>query len=66
MTKFEENNPEQLREFIKQLRVLVDEFHPNIYTIDKVFLGLEIIENSILDEINKQSEFFSYIRVLDN
>ena len=66
MTKFEENNPEQLREFIKQLRVLVDEFHPNIYTIDKVFLGLEIIENSILDEINKQSEFFSYINVLDN
>ena len=53
MTKFEENNPERLREFIKQLRVLVDEFHPNIYTIDKVFLGLEIIENGILDEINK-------------
>ena len=66
MTKFEENNPERLREFIKQLRVLVDEFHPNIYTIDKVFLGLEIIENSILDEINKQSRFSSYINVLDN
>jgi len=53
MTKFEENNPERLKEFIKQLRILVDEFHPNIYNIDKVFLGLEIIENSISDEINK-------------
>ncbi len=53
MTKFEENNPEKLKEFIKQLRILVDEFHPNIYNIDKVFLGLEIIENSISDEINK-------------
>jgi Holliday junction resolvasome RuvABC endonuclease subunit len=53
MTKFEENNPERLKEFIKQLRILVDEFHPNIYTIDKVFLGLEIIENSISDKLNK-------------
>ena len=53
MTKFEENNPEQLKEFIKQLRILVDEFHPNIYTIDKVFKGIEIIEIAILDELNK-------------
>ncbi len=66
MTKFEENNPEQLKEFIKQLRILVDEFHPNIYTIDKVFKGLEIIEIAILDELNKQSQFKLYINVLDN
>jgi Holliday junction resolvasome RuvABC endonuclease subunit len=50
MTKFEEN---RLREFIKELRVLVDEFHPHIYTINKVFKGLEMIEIGISDEIEK-------------
>ena len=66
MTKFEENNPEQLKEFIKQLRILVDEFHPNIYTINKVFRGIEIIEIAILDELNKQSELVMYINGIDN
>lgn len=53
ITEFEENNPERLREFIKGLRVLVDEFHPHIYTIDKVFRGLEMIETGISDELKK-------------
>jgi hypothetical protein len=53
MTKFEENNPERLREFLRQLVDLVDEFHPNVYTIDKVFNGLELIEIGISEELNK-------------
>ena len=53
MSEFEENNPEQLREFLKQLRKLVDEFHPNIYLLDKVFVGLDKIEIAISDELNK-------------
>ena len=53
MTKFEENNPERLREFLRQLVDLVDEFHPNIYTIDKVFDGLDLIEKGISEELNK-------------
>ena len=53
MSEFEENNPEQLREFLKQLRKLVDEFHPNIYLLDKVFVGLGKIEVAISDELNK-------------
>jgi hypothetical protein len=53
MTKFKENNPERLREFLRQLVDLVDEFHPNIYTIDKVFDGLDLIEKGISEELNK-------------
>jgi hypothetical protein len=53
ITEFEENNPERLREFIKGLRVLVDEFHPHIYTIDGVFRGLEMIEMGISDELKR-------------
>jgi hypothetical protein len=56
MTKFEENNPEQLRAFLKQLNELVDEFHPNIYTLNGVFKGIQTIEIAILDELNKDKE----------
>ena len=56
MTKFEENNPEQLKEFLKQLNELVDEFHPNIYTLNGVFKGIQTIEIAILDELNKDKE----------
>ena len=56
MTKFEENNPEQLKEFLKQLNYLVDEFHPNIYLIDEVSEGLEKIDKAIKKEINKDKE----------
>ena len=56
MTKFEENNPEQLKEFIKQFRMLMDEFHPNTYLIDDVWAAAHTIETAIkeqLDKINK-------------
>ena len=53
MNQFEENNPERLQEFLRQLNNLVDDFHPNIYTIDKVFNGLEIIEIGIKEQLNK-------------
>lgn len=53
MNQFEENNPERLSEFLRQLNDLVDEFHPNIYTIDKVFNGLEMIEIGIKEQLNK-------------
>ena len=56
MKKFEENNPERLGEFIKQLNELMDEFHPNIYTIDKVWSGFATIKTAISDELNKQIE----------
>jgi Holliday junction resolvasome RuvABC endonuclease subunit len=53
MTEFEKNHPEQLREFLKQLNKLLDEFHPNIYTIDNVWSGVDIIEIAIKNELNK-------------
>jgi Holliday junction resolvasome RuvABC endonuclease subunit len=56
MTQFEENNPEQLRQFISQLRQLVDEFHPNIYLIDDVFRGINIIEQAIREKLHEPKE----------
>ena len=53
MTQFEENNPEQLRKFISELRKLVDEFHPNIYLIDDVFEGMDMIEQAINKKLNE-------------
>jgi hypothetical protein len=55
MTQFEENNPEQLKEFIKQFRMLMDEFHPNTYLIDDVWAAAHTIELAIqnkLDEVD--------------
>jgi Holliday junction resolvasome RuvABC endonuclease subunit len=53
MTTFEENNPEQLKKFISELRKLVDDFHPNIYLIDDVFEGVDMIEKAINKKLNK-------------
>lgn len=53
MTEFEENHPKQLKEFLKRLTMLVDEFHPNLYLIDDVFIGMGIIEIAVNEELNK-------------
>jgi uncharacterized protein YoxC len=53
MNKFEENNPAELREFLRRLNELVDDFHPNIYLLDNVFKGIRTIEVAVLDELNK-------------
>lgn len=54
MTQFEENNPERLREFIHQLRLLTDEFHPNIYMLNGVFEGIDKIEETIRKELKNK------------
>jgi hypothetical protein len=51
--EFKENHSAQLKEFLKRLNELVDEFHPNIYLLDNVFKGVMKIEVAILDELNK-------------
>jgi hypothetical protein len=56
MTKFEENNPEQLKEFLLKLRYLYDEYHADLYTLDGVFKGIRTIEIAISDELNKDKE----------
>jgi hypothetical protein len=50
MSKFKENHPEQLDEFTKQLNLLVDEFHPNLYLLDGLFEGLDKIKQTINEE----------------
>lgn len=44
---FEANDPERLKQFLKQFNELIDEFHPNIYLLDGVFEGVEKIEETI-------------------
>lgn len=55
MTQFEENNPEQLKEFLYKLRILMDEYHPNTYTLDGVWEGSRKIELTIAEELDKQN-----------
>ena len=53
MTEFEENHPQQLKEFLTKLNELVDDYHHDIYLINNIFKGIRIIEIAILDELNK-------------
>jgi hypothetical protein len=53
MTEFEENQPQQLREFLTKLNELIDDYHHDIYLIDNIFKGLKTIEVAISDELNK-------------
>ena len=55
MTQFEENNPEQLKEFLFKFKILMDEYHPNTYTIDGVWEGSRKIEQSIQEVVDKQN-----------
>ena len=56
MTEFEENNPEQLRVFINQLKNLFDKYHPNLYGNYGVYDGLDMIITSIEYQLNKDKE----------
>ena len=53
MTQFEENHPQQLKEFLTKLNDLVEDYHPNIYLLNNVFKGIRTIEIAILDELNR-------------
>jgi len=46
-----EHNPKQLKEFLTKLNELVDEYHHNIYLLDGVFEGIELIERTIEDKL---------------
>jgi Holliday junction resolvasome RuvABC endonuclease subunit len=56
MTEFEKNQPEQLKLFLAKLNELVDEFYPNIYLMDEVFLAVNTINIVIEDELRKDKE----------
>jgi hypothetical protein len=42
-----------LKEFLKRVDELVDEFHPNIYLIKGIFRAIQDLEVAVLDELNK-------------
>jgi len=48
-----ETQKQSLKEFHSKLIDLVEEYHPNIYLLDKVFQGVRTIEVAIIDELNK-------------
>ena len=50
MNLFEENNPQMLSEFKKELNDLIDKYHANLYLIEGVFEGQTTIIESI-DEV---------------
>jgi len=52
MNQFEENNPEQLRKFLKEFNDLTDEYHANIYTLDELWEGVRMIQDAINYELN--------------
>jgi len=50
---YSETQKQSLKEFHSKLIDLVEEYHPNIYLLDKVFQGVRTIEVAIIDELNK-------------
>jgi hypothetical protein len=49
-----ENNPKQLNEFLTKLNELVDEYHHNIYLLDGVFEGIELIDKTVKKQLIKE------------
>ena len=56
MTEFEKNQPEQLKLFLAKLNELVEEFYPNMYLMDEVFLAVNRINIVIANELQKDKE----------
>jgi len=54
MKKKKISNSKELNEFLKKLNELVDDFHHDIYLINGVSKGIQIIEIAILNELNKE------------
>ena len=53
-SEFSENNPVQLNEFLTKLNELVDDYHHNIYLLDGVFEGIELIEKTIKKQLTEE------------
>lgn len=53
MNKFAENNPERLKEFALKLNELYDEYHPNLYLIDEVYAGVDLILTGIVKKLKE-------------
>jgi Holliday junction resolvasome RuvABC endonuclease subunit len=53
MNEFEVNHPKRLKEFLTQLDDLIEEFHPNICLMDKLFEGVNIVREELKKELNK-------------
>ena len=53
-SEFSENNPVQLKEFLTKLNELVDDYHHNIYLLDGVFEGIELIEKTIKKKLTEE------------
>lgn len=53
-SEFSENNPKQLKEFLTKLNELVDDYHHNIYLLDGVFEGIELIDKAIKKQLTEE------------
>jgi hypothetical protein len=53
-SEFSENNPKQLKEFLTKLNELVDDYHHNIYLLDGIWMGLDLIEKAIKRKLTEE------------
>ena len=51
MTEFEQNHPQELREFLYKLHHLIDDYHHEIYMNDGIFAGYHQIIAAVHNEI---------------
>lgn len=50
-SEFEQNHPKELKKFTDELQDLIENYHHEIYLIDKVFEGYHMILQAVSDEI---------------
>ena len=52
-SEFEANHPGRLKEFYAKFNDLIEEYHSNLYLMNDVFKGANVIEIALLNEFNK-------------
>ena len=52
MNQFEQNHPQELKNFLTELHHLIDNYHHELYLLDEIYDGLGIITRAVSDEID--------------
>jgi hypothetical protein len=53
-TQFDIEYPNKLQEFLDKLNELTDEYHANIYMLENVWVGINIIDKTIKKELEEE------------
>ena len=52
-SEFTKAHSEKINEFYAKFNDLLEEYHPNLYLMNRVYSGAETIKWALLDELNK-------------